>query len=37
MMGDDQGASKAPAQVHVRDAKTHEPVTERMLAERSAP
>jgi uncharacterized repeat protein (TIGR04076 family) len=37
MTGDDEGASKARAQVHIRDAKTHEPVTERILAERDAP
>ena len=37
MTGDDLGESKARAEVHIRDAETHEPVTERVLAERSAP
>jgi len=37
MTGADEGASKARAQVHIRDAETHAPVTKRMLAERDAP
>ncbi len=33
MTGDDLGQSKARAEVHIRDAKTHEPVTARVLAQ----
>lgn len=34
MTGDDLGQSKARAEVHIRDAETHEPVTARILAQR---
>ena len=37
MTGDDEGASKSRAEVHIRDAATHAPVTARVLAERDAP
>jgi hypothetical protein len=37
MTGSDEGASKARAEVHIRDAETHAPVTARVLAQRATP